>query len=364
MKPFSLELWMTEHENGVPFNIAETSIAPMSIDELFRLCDEDADWFFRWRRTAPLTYGDIYGMPELRNGIASLYSNIYPDEILTTHGGTGGNSLALRSLVEPGMEVVCLTPCYQQLYEIPGAVVKTLPLRKENGYLPDIYELAEIVTDKTGLICINNPNNPTGVEIGLDMLKKIISIADVVGAWVLCDEVYMPETSVADIYDRGISVGSMSKMFSLPGLRLGWVATGNQTALNAMKISRDYDHISCGMLDEAIANIALSHADKILDRNRRIAAEGLEYLSAWVEGQPGLAWMIKPTAGTTALIEYELDMDSFDFCESVLREAGTLIVPGGCFGVDKAFRVGYACGLEMLKHRLHALSNFLWRRYL
>lgn len=127
----------------------------------------------------------------------------------------------------------------------------------------------------TNLICVNNPNNPTGALMSGALLRQIVEIAKSVDAYVLCDEVYRNLTqvdgwceSIVDLYDKGISVSSMSKVFSLAGLRMGWIATHDKAALRAFLSHRDYNLISCGMFDDAVSALALHHADALLRRNR------------------------------------------------------------------------------------------------
>ena len=169
-------------------------------------------------------------------------------------------------------------PTYQQLYSIPeaiGAEVAIMHLKQENDYLPDLEELKALVTPETKMICINNPNNPTGALMSETQLQQIVDIARSVDAYILCDEVYRHLTqtddwcpSIADLYEKGISVSSMSKVFSLAGLRMGWIATRDETARKAFLSHRDYNLISCGMFDDAVASIALAHSDRMLKRNQ------------------------------------------------------------------------------------------------
>ena len=126
-------------------------------------------------------------------------------------------------------------PAYKQHYSIPasiGADVQTLRIREEDRWLPDLAELERLAVPGTRLICLTNPSNPTGALIDREMLTRIVEIARRVGAYVLCDEVYRGTdaadpgitASIADLYEKGISTSSVSKSFSLAGLRLGWVA--------------------------------------------------------------------------------------------------------------------------------------------
>ena len=250
-------------------------------------------------------------------------------------------------------------------FEEDGADVQILHLRKENGYLPDLDELRRLAVPGTKLICINNPNNPTGALMSTEILKEIVTIARSVDAYVLCDEVYRHLTqedawseSIADLYEKGISVGSMSKVFSLAGLRLGWIATHDQAAMRQFLSHRDYNHISCGLLDEAIASLALEHCDEILRRNRRIVRENLAVLDAWVQSEARISYC-RPQAGTTALISYDYDIPSYDFCRRMFEETGAFVTPGDCFEQPKSFRTGYACDIQTLKSGLAAVSSFL-----
>ena len=258
-------------------------------------------------------------------------------------------------------------PTYQQLYSIPesvGARVDIMHLRQENGYLPDLEELRSLVTADTKLICINNPNNPTGALMSSDMLRSIVEIARNVGAYILCDEVYRHLTqediwceSIVDIYEKGISVGSMSKVFSLAGLRMGWIATHDKDALAAFISHRDYDLISCGMFDDAAASLALKHKEAILERNRSIVRNNLRILDDWINSSSHFFYT-KPQAGTTALVYYDFDIPSYDFCRRLYDETGAFVTPGDAFGEKHSMRIGYGSDTETLKEGLKAISAF------
>ena len=271
IKPFKVEQWMNDYEVGARYNIAETCVDSVSLDELFELSGVDKESFLNSLSCKRLTYGHILGTPSFKKGICSLYKNISDDNIVVTHGAAGANHHVFYSLINPGDRVISIMPTYQQLYSIPesfGADLHLINLENENGYLPKLDELEKLAVPGTKLICINNPNNPTGALISNDMLHKIADIAKNVGAYVLCDETYRHLTqddvyseSIADIYEKGISVSSMSKVFSLAGLRLGWIASRDKEFIDLCLEHRDYNLISCGMFDEAIASLALENAD-------------------------------------------------------------------------------------------------------
>ena len=165
IKPFAVEEWMNEYEVGARFNIAETCVDSVSLDELFALAGADKAQFLTDFCAKRLTYGDIVGSDALRGGICKLYKTVQPRQVVPTHGAAGANHHVFCSLIAAGDRVVSIMPTYQQLYSIPeaiGADVAIMHLKQENDYLPDLEELRALVTPETKMICINNPNNPTG----------------------------------------------------------------------------------------------------------------------------------------------------------------------------------------------------------
>lgn len=368
IKPFKVEEWMNAYETGAKYNIAETCVNSVSVDELFDLAGEDKEQFWKQFSNTRLTYGAIEGRPDFKEGISRLYKSIKPDEIVVTHGAAGANHHVFYSLINPGDRVISIMPTYQQLYSIPeslGAEVVLLHLKEENGYLPDLEELKALATPETKMICVNNPNNPSGALMSEELLLQIVEVARSVDAYLLCDEVYRHltqedvwSTSVVDLYEKGISVSSMSKVFSLAGIRLGWIATHDQELIRSFFSHRDYNLISCGMFDEAIAAVALNHADKILERNRSIVRENLKILDAWMNSEPRLHY-VKPKAGTTALVYYDYDLSSYEFCKRMYHEYGAFVTPGECFEEGNSMRIGYACSTQELKDGLAAVSSYL-----
>ena len=367
IKPFAVEEWMNEYEVGALYNIAETCVDSVSLDELFELTGENKEDFLKDFCAQRLTYGNIWGSEALRSGISKLYHTIKADEVVLTHGAAGANHHVFCSLISAGDRVVSIMPTYQQLYSIPeaiGADVAIMHLKQENDYLPDLNELKSLVTPETKMICINNPNNPTGALMSKELLGSIVEIARGVGAYILCDEVYRHLTqedewceSIVDLYEKGISVSSMSKVFSLAGLRMGWIATHDEAARKAFLSHRDYNLISCGMFDDAIASIALRHSDAMLRRNQTIVRENLAILDAWVAAHEHF-YYTKPKAGTTALVYYDYDVPSYDFCKRMYRETGAFVTPGDCFEQPHSMRIGYACDKQTLTEGLAALAAF------
>jgi aspartate/methionine/tyrosine aminotransferase len=367
IKTFKVEQWMNEYEDDAKYNIAETCVHSITLNELFELAGEDQQEFMKELFDKRLTYGHIVGSPEFKAGVCSLYENMKEENILSTHGAIGANHLVFYSLVEKGDRVISVLPTYQQLYSIPEAFeadVQILKLKPENKFLPDLQELRRLVTENTKMICINNPNNPSGALMSEEMLCEIVEIAKSVNAYVLCDEVYRGlnqkdgyTKSIVDIYEKGISVSSMSKVFSLAGLRMGWIVASKEIIEECFR-HRDYNMISCGMLDEAFSALALKNSDKILDRNKKIVRDNLAILDKWVSEQPCISY-VKPDAGTTTLLYYNFDMPSYDLCVDLMKKTGVLLTPGSCFELENCMRIGYACSTEILKDGLEKLSEYL-----
>ncbi|AUM94948.1 TPA: aminotransferase [Clostridium botulinum] len=368
IKTFKVEQWMNQYENDAIYNLAETCIDSLTLRELLNLAGKNFEEYMASLGDIRMTYSHIYGSPNLLKGIASLFQDVKAEQIIPTHGAIGANYQVLITLLEPGDSMVSVAPTYQQHYSIPesmGTEVNILKLLPENNFLPDLQELKKMVNSNTKLITINNPNNPSGSLIPVELIKQIVDIAKSVDAYVLSDEVYrgisedgsyMP--SIVDLYEKGISVGSMSKTFSLAGLRLGWIVSKDEKIINLCRERRDYDTISCGVLDDIFASLALENKGAILERNRKIVMTNRELLHQWVTSEPQVSY-VKPVAGNTALIYYDADMHSYEFCEKLLKETGVFYTPGECFDLDYCFRIGYAFDSKTLMEGLKKTSEFI-----
>ncbi|MGD9938885.1 MAG: aminotransferase [Clostridia bacterium] len=367
IEEFGVEIWMNEWENNCTYNLAETCVESLTVDQLLTMAGRK---YTLMDELLPmkLTYGAIEGSERLRDNIAGLYATLARNNVTVTHGAIGANALAHETLVEPGDRVISVQPTYQQHYSIPesyGADVRILKLREENGYLPDLDELKALAGDKAKLIVMNNPNNPTGALMDKAMLQGVADIAARCGAYVLCDEVYRGidqegsgfTESMADLYEKGISTGSMSKAFSLAGLRLGWIA-GPEAFIKKVSIHRDYNTISVGMIDDFFAAMALENKDAILERNRKITRDNLAMLDAWVAKEPSISY-VKPKSGTTALLKFAFDMSSRDFCIGLLKSKGVMFTPGSVMNMEGQVRIGYANNAAVIKEGLQKTSEYL-----
>lgn len=372
IKPFAVEDWCNLYEYSSKYNLGETCVSSVSLDELFQLAGVDGDKVLKDFARKPLTYGDLEGNPVYRKEISGLYRTIKPEHVVTSHGAAGANQFVFSAIIdEPGTHVVTILPTYQQLYSIPeflGADVDILRLKKENSFLPDLDELRRLVRKDTKLIVINNPHNPSGNLLPNSLLQNIVEIAKEVDAYLLCDETYrylnhedIYSESIADLYDKGISVSSMTKVFSLAGLRTGWVAARDSDLLEALITYREYFIVSGSMFDEYIAGIALEHKDALLARAKQLIYENNNILCNWVKTQPHLH-MVTPNAATMAMIYYDYDVDSYAFCQALQDQESVFLMPGESFDLkERCFRIGYSCGKQELEEGLAAMSRFLER---
>ena len=361
---FKVEEWFNKYENWAKYDLADTCVESLSINELLDIADGNSSSLEIFNKK--LNYGDIHGSERLKNAICTMYSNQVAKNITITHGAIGANQLVMLSLIESGDKVVSIVPTYQQHYSIPksiGADVKLLFLKEENDWLPDLEELEKLVGHDTKIICMNNPNNPTGAVIPYDMLLKIIEIAKKSDAYILCDEVYrglehngVMSKSIADIYEKGISTGSVSKVFSLAGLRLGWIAAP-ENVIREVNHQREYNTISVGILDDYFSSIAIENKEKIIERNLKKINIGKKILTDWLRVENRVHCVI-PQGGTTAFVGYNKNIKSTELCSNLQNETGVMILPGECMELDGYLRIGYGNNFEQLKKALEIFSSW------
>lgn len=367
IEPFKVEIWMNEWETRCDFNLAETCVASITIDELLQLSGRNHDDLSALL-SMKMTYGAIEGSDRLRKAIGALYDDPKTATITVTHGTIAANMLVHKALVSRGDHVVSIVPSYQQHYSIPASIeanVELLPLRAEDGFLPDLDRMRDMVTPETKLIALTNPNNPTGSLIERPMLEEISRIARSAGAYILCDEVYRGTgqsgdgmtPSIVDVYEKGISTAGMSKAYSLAGLRVGWIVAPKEVTEQVL-IHRDYDTISVGMINDHFATMALENKDRILARSHKITRGNLAMLNDWVTAHPLVSW-VKPRAGTTAMLRIDTPMAARAFCLDLLEKTGVMLTPGDAFEMEGYVRIGFANDPAVLKTGLDKLSDYM-----
>ncbi|TYC47983.1 aminotransferase [Weissella muntiaci] len=365
---FGVEEWLNVWEKSAKYDIAQSTISSMKLKDILALEPDSGKDFLDAIMQEKFNYGWIEGSPSFKNEVAKLYENMPADNILATNGATGANHLALYSLIEPGDHVIAEYPSYQQLYDIPkslGAEVGYWHIYEENNWYPKLEELRAMIRPNTKMIALNNANNPTGTILDRDFLNEVVKIAREVGAYVLVDEVYLPLESdsnyapIVDLYEKGISTNSLSKTYSVPGVRLGWTASNAEVA-DIFRKYRDYTMICAGVFDDALGALVLKHRDQVLARNQKIVSHNLAILREWVENEPAVS-MIYPKSVSTSFVKFnDLDPEKTeDFAIQLLKTKGVLIVPGNRFDLPGHARIGYCTDEATLRQGLAALSEFL-----
>ncbi|RAK96781.1 putative aminotransferase, partial [Aspergillus ibericus CBS 121593] len=346
---FAVERWMDQHETTATHNLAETCCASISLTDLVALSENTIAPEDLLKPAKKLTYGAIRGSETLRANIANLYAPapITKDNILVTNGGIAANFLALYALVNLGDHVIVQYPTYQQLYTLPrslGADVSLWRSDETKNWEVNIDELRNLVTDNTKLIIINTPQNPTGAILPPTLLEQIIAIAKSHDLTILSDEVYRPlfhsspspspPSLLSYNYPKTLTTSSVSKAYSLAGIRIGWIASPDPSLLDLVASVRDYTTISVSGVDDHIAGLALSQptVSNLLERNLSLARGNLEILSAFVEK---FSWAVKwnkPVSGTTAFLKFVnrsgKALNDEVFCKMVMEKTGVLVVPG------------------------------------
>jgi aspartate/methionine/tyrosine aminotransferase len=368
IEPFALERWMTTYETVVDYDLAESGIQPLSVVELVTLTGEQQE--LARILASPLGYSEARGTEELRALIASLYRDTSPDEVLVTTGAIEANYLAFNVLLHPGDEIVAVYPAYQQLYSVPRAIgceTKLWRLRRENGFRYDLDELRRLVSSRTRMIVVNTPHNPTGSVLSQQELEQVYALATELGAWVLGDEAYrwleLPGRDplagpVRDLGPRGVSVGTVSKPFGLPGLRIGWLVAPEYVASAAWH-QRDYVTLSPGLLNDRLAQIALRHRDRLLERTRAISAGNLAFLEQWIREREGLIDWVAPRGGLLGLLRYDIDVPSNELANRLAEEASVMLAPGASFDQERHLRIGLGADPERFREGMAKVAEFI-----
>ena len=365
---FAMERMQSTYENLVEYNLSESGVHPMRVDELLEDA-ADRDGLLGQELVYPQSNGTI----ELRTLITAMYPGTTPDHVEVTNGGSEANFVTMWSLVEPGDEVVMMVPNYGQTLGLSGGFGGTMrewPLRMSadgRRWTVDLDHLRSLVTRRTKLIVICNPNNPTGARFGEKDLDEICAIAGRVGAWVLSDEIYRgaeidgQETpSVWGRYERVVVTSGLSKAYGLPGLRIGWIVSQPAVVENTWSY-HDYTTIGPGTLSDRLARIALQPATRarILQRTRRILTTNLPILTGWLDQHPDRFSYALPDAGAIVYTKYHDPINSTELVDRLRVEKSVLIVPGDHFGMDGYLRIGFGSETRYLRDGLDRLADLL-----
>ena len=309
---------------------------------------------------------DFRGLPELREHVlrqAGLTEQCKLADVLITAGAAEANYLAIMQLLQPGDEIVIEMPGWPQadvLAHAIGTKIVKVTRKEENAWRLPLDQVADAVSDKTRMIFISNPNNPTGNLLSEAELKELVRIADSVGAWLLVDEVYAGlewdhtrAPSVAGMYHRGITTGSVSKALGLQGLRTGWIICPDETLVMDCVILRENSSEIMNIMGEIIAEVAL-RPDRYASSMQKARDEGamhLKMMNDWIATQKGLTW-VPPQAGLIGLGRLPDGIDSDAFAKRLLQPPyRTFLLPGSAYDEPSHIRlgVGGGTGVNLMK---------------
>jgi capreomycidine synthase len=287
---------------------------------------------------------------------------------MVTHGSTEANFLIAHALLQPGDEVVALDPIYPQLRAVAesiGCRVRAWPLRPEAGWRPDMDALAGLVTPATRMVVVNFPHNPTGATLTPAEQDALVAACDRAGAYLVWDAAFAdltydaaPLADPVTRYGRAVSMGTLSKAYGLPGLRVGWCLAAPEVLREMVRV-RDYLTLHLSPLVELLAAAVLDKANLILADKRALAVRNREIVAQWMEGQGGAVTWTLPAGGVCGFPCFHEVPDIEAFCHRLALEQRVLLVPGTCFGVPGHARLGFGGPTAALQTGLERLSEAL-----
>jgi len=349
MQPFALERFFARHEFNVKHILSASDVEALNVQELLSLTDEETRTLWN---NLKLSYTETLGHPQLLAEISRMYRHIdyrhllvaAPEELIY---------IAFHVLLTKDDHVIVTAPAYQSLHEIGSHIGCHLDRwnldRTQNGWELDLQYLRGRVTDKTRLIVINFPHNPTGHQISVEDQRQIMEIARKRGIWIFSDEMYRGAEyrnedqlpAVADEYDRGISLWGLSKSFALPGLRLGWLASQNGEFLARCSEMRDYLTICNSAPGEILGIMALRARERILHRTKEIIGKNLASADAFFAQHTNEFQWLRPKAGSVAFPILRGDIPIKVYCQELIRTKSLLLTPGSLFQYEgNHFRIG------------------------
>jgi len=369
---FALERYFARWEFAVKHVLGASDVEGWSMAELLELADDETRAMWSGLK---LGYTESTGHPLLRAAIASLYDSVDPDGVLVFAGAEEAVYCLLSTAVEPGDHVIVTWPGYQSLYEVAraaGAQVSLHALREEDGWALDVDRLRRSIRPTTRLIVVNAPHNPTGMLPTVDEWRSLAATCAEAGIRLFADEVYRflehdgAETlpAGADLDERAVSMGVMSKSFALAGLRIGWLATRDHAVLERCARMKDYTTICSSAPSEVLALIALRARERVLARSRAIVAANLAVLNEFFARRADAFSWVRPRGGSTGfprLVPGGPAGSSADtFAARLVEATGVLLLPSSTFGFgDSHVRIGL--GRTDLPEAIEALDGFLTR---
>jgi aspartate/methionine/tyrosine aminotransferase len=359
---FDMERMQSTWENVVDYDMSESGVRPLTLRELV-----DMGFDLDGVMSQPLGYSQSNGTIELRQGIAGHYPDATVEQIEVTNGTSEANYLIALSQLRPGDEVAMEVPNYMQMPGVArslGAVVRPFRLRQDTGWEPDWDEFHDVVTRKTKLLYLSNPNNPTGAVLSDEAMGRIVARCEQTGTWILADEVYLgaeidrPRTrSFWGMSDRVIVTSGLSKAYGIPGVRIGWMV-GPEALVHECWTQHDYLTIGPNKLSDRIARVAVQAGNReaCYARTRDILRRNLPIVREWAASFDGRLTWREPQAGAIGLMQYDADVPSLEIAERIRTNQSTLIVPGSHVGLEGHLRIWLGGREDFLREGLRRIG--------
>ena len=362
LEPFAMERMQSTWENLVEMDMSESGVRPVSLRELAEM-GLDIDSIL----SMPLGYSQSNGTIALRENLAALYPGATPDHLEVTNGTSEANYLLALALLREGDEVALELPNYMQFGGVPpscGARVRPFRLCLDCDWEPDWEEFENAVNEKTRLVYVSNPNNPTGSVLSPEAMRRIVDRCEAVGAYLLADEVYLgaeihcPRTpSFWGMSGRVIVTSGLSKAYGIPGVRIGWIA-GPPDVVAQCWSQHDYITIGPNKISDAVARVAVQaeNREKLYARTRAILQHNLPIVREWVASFGGFLTFREPRAGALCLVRYGSGTPSYPLCERIRVNRSVLIVPGAHLGLEGFVRLWLGGKPEFLTEGLRRIG--------
>ena len=367
---FKLEVYLGKWEFAARWHMTPSDAQTLTIKEL--LAHADAEDRATWD-DMPLSYIETWGTPRLRAAIAATYEGVVVEDVLAFAGAEEGLYCAMHAMLGKDDHAIIVTPNYQSAEQVPLSLctVDGVALREDRGWDLDLNELAAKIRPNTKLISINFPHNPTGKIIDRATFDALVTLCRKHGIWLFSDEVYrgleidpakrLP--AIVESYERGLSLGVMSKAYGLPGLRVGWIATKDQALLSKMERIKHYLSICNAGPSEHLATIALKARDKVIGRNVALLKDNLKAVESFFAEYPGRFQWYRPDGGCVAFPRYVGSEGVETFCRRLVEESGIVLLPASIYrsslnpvAADR-FRIGF--GRNYTKDGLNEIRKFL-----
>ena len=364
IKPFRIEQYFGKYEFTARYLLSSSDAESRTIQELLDLEPGAHERLLEhW-----CGYTESPGAPWLREVIARIYKNIKSDDVLVLAAAEEGIFVLYHALLGPGDHVIVETPCYESSLEVArstGAQVSEWRRTFENGWAHDVAALEKLIRPNTKVIYINTPHNPTGLLMPAAAFQQVMALSASRNIIVFSDEVYRelehdPATrlpAACEAYEHAVSLGSMSKTYGLPGLRLGWLASRDPEIIQRCLEFKYYTTICSSAPSEFLTALALRHRQVLVQRNLEIVQRNLRLLHAFFEQRSHLFEWIKPNASPIGFVHFKPQRDAFEFCENVVRDAGVLLLPGSVYDQPRHIRFGF--GRKNMPESLAQLGAYL-----